>query len=486
MLARLRKPVRAVPRLALLGGLVFALACDDQAMTSPDSSSAELEAQAGRVGPASHLDKQLRALLMERSEGMGLKYFTLPRSNQLNKIPQDPKNPLTPQKVKLGQLLYHETALAVDNIRPEGFETYACASCHFAQAGFMANPPQGIAEGGSGFGIAGEGRVLLPQYDSDPDKPDVQPIRTPTILNGAYQELMLWNGQFGAVGANVGTEDQWTPGTPKESNFLGLHGLETQAHAGLGVHRQSSIEASLVATLPEYIRKFKAAFPGEPDPINRLNAALAIGAFERTVLANQAPWQQWLRGKLSAMSDMEKQGAILFFGKAGCAACHTGPSLNSMTFYAFGMNDLDGAYDLSRVDLRPTDGTVPDGTRRGRGGFTAVAEDDYKFKTPQLYNLLDSPFYGHGASFATVREVVMYKNAAIPENPIVPMGQLAPQFQPLGLSPAEIDALVAFLEGALYDSNLMRYVPDLPSGYCTPVNDPQARIDLGCDLLAGN
>ncbi len=80
----------------------------------------------------------------------------------------------------------------------------------------------------------------------------------------------------------------------------------------------------------------------------------------------------------------------------------------------------------------------------------------------------------------------MYKNAAIPENPIVPMGQLAPQFQPLGLSPAEIDALVAFLEGALYDSNLMRYVPDLPSGYCTPVNDPQARIDLGCDLLAGN
>lgn len=485
MRACMRVATRVAPRLAVIAAVAFALACYDPMGTAPGPTD-ELGTQDGLGGPASELDKQLRALLIESSAGAGLRYFTLPLSNQLNKIPQDPNNPLTPQKVKLGQLLYHETALAVDNVRAEGFETYSCASCHFAQAGFQAGLPQGIAEGGSGFGIAGEGRVLLAQYDSDPDMPDVQPIRTPSILNTAYQELMLWNGQFGGVGDNLGTEHRWTPGTPLESNFLGLHGLETQAHAGMGVHRMSSVESSLVATLPEYNRRFRAAFPGEPNPINRLNAALAIAAFERTVLANKSPWQQWLRGKTNAMTDAEKQGAIIFFGKANCDACHTGPSLNSMTFHALGMNDIDGSHDLSRVDLRPTGGTVPDGTRRGRGGFTGVAEDNFKWKTAQLYNLLDSPFYGHGGSFATVREVVEYKNAAIPENAMVPIGQLAPQFQPLGLSSGEIDALVAFLGGALYDPDLMRYVPDaLPSGYCTPVNDPQARIDLGCSLLAG-
>lgn len=478
MPARSSQTPRVVLAAIAVAGLTGALGCTDA--VEPES---ELTLDAHRWGwGGSSLDMDLRRALFMASDGKGLGYFRLPMSHQLGRIPQDPKNPMTPHKVRLGQLLYHETALAVDNIRPEGRETYSCASCHFAQAGFMANLPQGIAEGGSGFGLAGEGRTLLAQYDSDPDKPDVQPIRTPTVMNGAYQPLMLWNGQFAGAEGNLGTEDSWTPGTPKESNWLGLHGLETQAHAGLKVHRQVSIESSRVASIPFYKWLFKAAYPGDPDPINRLNAALAIGAFERTVLANRAPWQRWLAGDVAAMSDAEKRGAILFFGKAGCVDCHTGPALNSMTFYALGMNDLDGAYDLSRVDLRPEGGTVPDGTRKGRGGFTGREMDNYKFKTPQLYNLLSSPFYGHGASFGSVREVVEYKNAAVPENGVVPGEQLAAQFVPIGLKAREIDDLVAFLERSLYDATLMRYVPKkLPSGNCTPVNDPQARLDLGCD-----
>lgn len=464
------------PRAAVMGAVVLGLAtaCGTDALT-------DLSAPAMRVeSAATGLDQELRSLLLAASP-RGVDAFLLPSSTALGRIPQDPKNPLTPQKVALGRSLYHETALAVDNVRPEGYETYSCASCHFAQAGFQANVPQGIAEGGSGFGAAGEGRVLLAAYNSTPGNvPDLQPIRTPTSMNTAYQELMLWNGQFGAVAANVGTEAQWTPGTPKESNVLGLHGLETQAHAGLGVHRQSSVELSRVATIGDYQRMFQLAFPGDGE-ISRLNAALAIGAFERTVLANEAPFQRWLRGDNAALTDQEKRGAILFFGEAGCVDCHTGPALSSMTFYAFGMNDLDGAYDPSRVDLAATGGTVPDGTRRGRGGFTTNPADDYKFKTPQLYNLASSPFYGHGASFASVRDVVEYKNQGVPENGLVPAGQLAAQFAPLGLTSDEVDDIAAFLTGGLYDANLMRYVPtSLPSGNCTPVNDTQARIDLGC------
>jgi cytochrome c peroxidase len=54
--------------------------------------------------------------------------------------------------------------------------------------------------------------------------------------------------------------------------------------------------------------------------------------------------------------------------------------------------------------------------------FTGRADDEYKFKTPQLYNLIDTPFYGHGGSFATVRDVVEYKNAGDPQNAVVPLG----------------------------------------------------------------
>ncbi len=106
------------------------------------------------------LHGQLRSLLATQAPFGGLTFYRLPDSDQLHKIPQDPKNRLTADKVRLGQLLYHETALAVNNVYESAVETYSCASCHFAQAGFQANLPQGIAEGGSGFGVAGEARVM--------------------------------------------------------------------------------------------------------------------------------------------------------------------------------------------------------------------------------------------------------------------------------------------------------------------------------------
>lgn len=185
------------------------------------------------------------------------------------------------------------------------------------------------------------------------------------------------------------------------------------------------------------------------------------------------------------MTDQQKRGAILFFGVARCVDCHTGPALNSMTFHALGMNDLDGSYDPSNVDLARFGGTVPANFRLGRGGFTGLASEHYQFKTPQLYNLKDSPFYGHGASFQTVREVIEYKNKAIRENLLVPKAKLAPKFRPRGLAPSQIDALDAFISDALYDAKLMRYFPVfVPTALCFPSNDAQSRIDLGCETAS--
>ena len=176
------------------------------------------------------------------------------------------------------------------------------------------------------------------------------------------------------------------------------------------------------------------------------------------------------------MSDQEKEGAILFFGKAGCANCHNGPNLANMEFHAQGMKDLFETNELTYGADANSDANL------GRYSFTKEEADKYKFKVPQLYNLADSPFYGHGSSFRSIRDVVAYKNAGIKENPNVPDEQLPEDFRPLGLTESEIDAITAFIEGGLRDPNLLRYQPlSIRSGNCFPNNDQMSKDDLGCN-----
>ncbi len=423
------------------------------------------------------LDQDLENLLVKIAQengGSDMSHFILPDSDALSSIPQDPKNPLTKEKIELGKLLYHEAALGVKPKEAQGLQSYSCASCHFAKAGFQAGTAQGIGEGGVGFGLGGEQRKVSQSYTVT--NVDVQPLRTPTTLNTAFQELMLWNGQFGATGDNVGTESQWTADTPKEVNHLGYHGLETQAIAGMGVHRMDC-DLDLMASFG-YNSLFDEAFPNVPFPqrYDLERAGLAIAAFERTIFANEAPFQQWLKGDVFALTESEKRGAILFFGEAECASCHNNPALSSMEFHALGMDDLQTHNPLV-INVN-----ADDQAHLGRGGFTKNAADNYKFKVPQLYNIKDSPFYGHGASFKTIKQVVRYKNAGVIQNPNVPETQVADAFKALYLSESEISDLTAFIERGLYDPALNRYEPDqVLSGACIPNNDELSREDLDCD-----
>lgn len=426
-------------------------------------------------GPGSggeDIDSQLISQLLLAGGQEGLRSFQMPNPEIYSLIPQDPRNPITPEKVTLGKLLFHEPGLGSEPLKTYGAFTYSCATCHLASAGFQAGIIQGIGEGGSGKGLRGEARVPSSSYTSL--ELDVQPIRSPSILNVAYQELMVWNGQFGATGANIGTENNWTFGTPKEANFQGYEGVETQAIAGLSVHRMA-VDTNFLEQ-KNYRALFDAAFPNEElyRRYTKITAGLAIAAYERTVLPTEAPFQKWIAGDLSAMTSKQKEGALLFFGKANCVSCHKGPALNSMAFYALGMNDLEGEGTYGAA--------IGDSTRFGRGGFTNRPEDMYKFKVPQLYNLKDSPFYGHGGSITRLRDLVSYKNQGVAENSLVPASQLSPEFAPLGLLESEVDAITIFLTEGLYDPGLSRYVPqEVLSGFCFPNNDTQSREDQGCE-----
>ncbi|MBM4361017.1 MAG: cytochrome-c peroxidase [Deltaproteobacteria bacterium] len=382
----------------------------------------------------------------------------------------------------MGQRLFHDRGLAV-NPKAAGLEfTYSCATCHHAAGGFGSGMLQGISEGGVGFGESGEGRRCDPNFVTTAD---FQPVRTPPALNLAWQRVMLWNGQFGAVGLNEGTEAAWVTGTPKAHNHLGFEGIETQAFAGMAVHRQlnpampdKNRNASIFTT-PEYETLFERAFEraGESfSGVSEITTALAMAAYERTLLANRAPFQRWLRGENGTLRADELRGATLFFGKARCVECHTGPALNSDAFYRMGFADLDEAgkfHTLQEGELIKGKGEPT----LGRGEFTGRAEDRFAFKVPQLYNLADQRFHGHGSSFGSVREVVEYKVEARSQHPAVQSLDI----KPIDLSDAEVSDLVAFLEVGLYDPDLARYSPsELPSGLCGHTGDSAALTDLGC------
>lgn len=424
--------------------------------------------------PQRNLDAELIQAIYNTSDGVGFNYYILPDSKDYTTIPQDPNNPITKQKVELGMLLFHETAFALNgNFGEVSHQTYSCATCHNSGSGFQSGLKQGIADGGIGIGIAGEGRIKNPLCE--PEDVDAQPIRVPSNMNKAYQTNVLWNGAFGATGLNTGTEAQWSHDNPTKVNFLGYEGVESQAIAGLEVHRMTYNE-DVIEQLG-YKGMFDAAFP-DLEPIRRYSfegAGLAIAAFERTKLSNEAPFQNWLRGDYNAMSDDEMEGAILFFGKAGCIDCHDGPSFANMEFHALGMNDFNENEQIV-VDDEAKE------TFKGRASFTKRQEDLYTFKVPQLYNLRESKFYGHGASFERVFDVVSYKNDGLAQNGNVPSRHLSDKFVPLGLSAIELGQLTSFIENSLFDPNLDRYVPEsVKSGLCFPNNDPMSREQMGCN-----
>lgn len=388
----------------------------------------------------------------------GLKYFILPNSDELDKIPADIQNPLTPAKVKLGKLLFHETALSINPLNSKHWQQSSCSSCHFAQAGFKSNLNQGLGVGGLGWN-ANRHR----DYDVYSIEIDKQNILTPSILNTAYQSSMLWDGRLGVGGANSNQPEI----EHSDVNRFKMQGLEAQAIDALTVHRMGT---AAIVNLQEYQRLFADAFPDRPylkaDVEDIKRSGLAIAAYERTVLSNEAPFQKWLKGDENAMSVAELKGATTFFTST-CIQCHSGPNLAISDFRSVGF--ADHIEDFTGLNL-------------GRGAATKNTSDDFKFKIPQLYNLSDSSPYGHGASFTSIKKIVEYFNMAKPQNSeATDSGNLSVWFKPLNLNLEQVNNLVLFLEASLHDSNLVRYIPDkLPSNLCFPNNDLESRKALNC------
>lgn len=417
------------------------------------------------------LDQQIERALTNMAPTGDKSYFIFPEPGDYAAIPnQDPQNPITKAKVTLGRFLFFETGFGQKAKYREGQETYSCASCHLPERGFTPGRIQGIADGGIGYDA---NRVKMGSYQEE--ELDVQGTRALSVLNSAYVTNTFWNGQFGANDKNVGTEYAWDDNPIFQVNYNGFHGQECQHLEGVELHRMEVNEK----LLDEYGYRpyFDAAFPdwAPEDRYSPKAASFALAAYLRTLFANEAPFQKWLKGDLNALTTDEKKGAVIFLTKANCTNCHKGPSFNSMEFHRLGTKDM-----YENPDALFTSESDP--KNLGRGGFTGQPEDMRAFKVPQLYNVGDYYSYFHGSSKKSLKDVILFKLKAKSENPYVLNSELSPMFNPVNLTPAEREYLYLFLANGLRDPDLKRYMPEsLPSGNCFPNNDPFSRVTLGCD-----
>ena len=203
--------------------------------------------------------------------------------------------------------------------------------------------------------------------------------------------------------------------------------LEAQAIASIATGSMSMRETATpvkveaieerVRTAPGYAAKFNAALPGKP--IDLQAVAVAIAAFERTLDPGIAPFDRFIAGDETAIPDAAKRGFVLFAGKAGCAACHSGWRLTDDAFHDIGTTTTDKA----------------------RGGEVKDPRLDFAFKTPTLRSVAVRPPYMHDGSIATLADVVRHYEKGGIDRP-----SRSPLLQPLRLTDEERADLVAFMQ----------------------------------------
>lgn len=318
----------------------------------------------------------------------------------------DPKK-VNEARAALGEMLFFDTRLSGDTAN-------SCASCH--------DPAQGW----------GDGAPLSTGYSG------VEYFRNaPGLFNVANRKYFMWDGRLD--GADLGTV---------------VRDMLTESHT---MHMDSRLAQERLKQIPEYVEMFEAAYGAEPYG-GRIYGA--IGEYLKTIRTEGAPFDAYLRGDESALSDSAKRGMGIFAGEAGCASCHSGALLSDGDLRATGVPDhpelLGLAGDPETAALRQitmlrhyaTLGTPNYMNLREDVGNYVVTKDDAdigKFVTPSLWDVGQTAPYMHSGVFDTLAEVVEFYDAGGGSNN--PSG-----LAPLGLSNAEKADLIAFLDSLTGDA----------------------------------
>lgn len=283
-------------------------------------------------------------------------------------VPYLDDNKYSKEREQLGKNLFFDPRLS-------GSNAISCASCH--------NPSfawgDGLAKG------VGHGHKELGR-------------KTPTILNLAWTEKLMWDGRFNHL----------------EGQALGPIGSEAEMNMKLDGDQNL---AAKIKGIKGYRDLFAKAYPGQ-EITNEL-IAKAIAVYERGVVSNNSPFDKWINGNEKAISEEAKVGFKLFNTKANCVLCHSGWNFSDGSFQDIGMKSPD----------------------IGRGKFLKLKSQQFAFKTPGLRNIALRGPYMHDGSEATLEDVVDFYD----RGGDVQRESLSGNIKKLGLTAEEKKSLVAFL-----------------------------------------
>jgi cytochrome c peroxidase len=339
-------------------------------------------------------------------------------------VKSPPDNPSTPQKIELGKLLFYDPILSGD-------KDVSCASCH--------HPEYGYAEGLElSIGVNGTGLGEMRRFNEPNDIPFTK-RNSQSILNTAF------NG--------IDTKGNYDPKKAPMFWDLRTQSLELQSLKPItsleemrGVGHEELIELDSIAgrlkANAEYRKLFEEAFGGN-EAVTILNLSKAIAAFERTLIANNSPFDKYMRGDKTALNTMEQEG-LAVFKQAGCAKCHNGPMFSDFKLHVLGVPDNE---KLLKPDL-------------GAGNKDA-------FRTPTLRNLRYTDPYMHNGKLKTLENVMeLYEDVAglKSRNPRISSDQLDPIARKSKITQRDFRLIIEFLN-TLNDDNFDRTIPKrVPSG----------------------
>jgi len=250
-------------------------------------------------------------------------------------LAESPANPSSEARVELGRVLYHDPRLSRS-------QEISCNSCH----------------GLDRYGVDGE-------PTSAGHKGQRGERNAPTVYNAALHVAQFWDGRAKDV-----EEQAKGPVT---------NPVEMAMPSAPDVDR-------ILRSIPGYAPLFRAAFPGEPDPVSFGRAALAIAAFERT-LVTPAPFDAFLAGDDAALSEPQQRGLATFL-EVGCPTCHVGPAVGGAMFQKLGL-------------VHPYATADP-----GRFAVTRSEADRGVFKVPSLRNVAQTGPWFHDGRIATLDDAV--------------------------------------------------------------------------------
>jgi cytochrome c peroxidase len=395
--------------------------------------------------------------------------------------------PIDNRLADLGRIAFHDSLLGLN-------DDNSCSGCHAAPSGF--GDTQSIAIGVGNNNIVGPNRAG-PRNQR----------RAPMILNNVFYPRLMWNSRFASLsGDPFDNSDGFQFPAPEGLSLSFLpHLLTAQAFipptersemAGFGLHvpiTNDGIRAAVVARLnanSEYRQLFANIFSDVRNggPITYEMLARAIAELEFSLTFSDAPIDKFARGNVSAMTDSQKRGALLFFGRAGCVQCHAVSGDSNEQFSDFRQ------HVIGLPQLFPSNGNVPfDGPDAnedfGLEQITGNPADRYAFRTSPLRNVVLQPTFFHNGAYTRLEDALRfhldaissarnYNRAQAGVDNDLRVGPIEPVLQridpllatPVTLTSDEFRWLLDFVRDGLHDpratpERLRQLIPDrLPSG----------------------